>query len=122
LSIQPGLLLARWVGMDHRLDPQRTQLAANRVGVVAGVGDQRFAARVVRDDALGDRRFVSLAGREFDVQRPPFGVDECVDLRGEPTPRVTESIADDPPFPPAASWWARTTEASRMTASSSRSS
>ena len=107
--------------MDDRLDAERSKLTPNGVRVVTGIGDQGFAARVFRDDVLGDGGLVPLPLRELDVERPPFAVDERVDFRGEPTSRVTKSIADDPPFPPAASWWARTTDASRMTASSSSS-
>lgn len=58
---------------------------------------------MLRDDTLGDRRLVLLTGGDFDVEWAPFGVDEYVDLRGEPTSRVTQCIADDPPFPPDAS-------------------
>lgn len=107
--------------MDNRFDPHRLQLVADRVGVVAGVGYEGFTARVVLDDRRGNGRFVLLAWRDLDVERPSLRVDEGVDLRGESTSRTTQRIADDPPFPPAASWWARTTEASMMTPSSSGS-
>ena len=107
--------------MDNGLDPHRLQLVADRVGIVAGVSYEGFAARVVLDDRRSDGRFVLLAWRELDVERPALRVDEGVDLRGESTSRTTQRIADDPPFPPAASWWARTIEASMMTPSSSAS-
>ena len=97
------------------------KLTTNRIRVIAGIGNQCFPAGVPCDDGFRDGGLVPLALRELDVERPAFAVDERVDFRGEPTSRVTQSIADDPPFPPAASWWARTTEASRMTASSSSS-
>lgn len=73
-------------------------------------------------DRFGDGRLVLLPLRDFDVERAPFGVDERVDLCGESTSRTTQCICDDPPFPLAASWWARTTEASMITPSSSTSS
>jgi hypothetical protein len=120
-SVEAQLLVTRGIRVDDRLDVQRLQLATNRVRIVARVRYERFAARVMGDDRLGDGRLVLLARREFDVERAPFGVDESVDLRGEATSRTTQRIADDPPFPPAASWWARTTEASIMTPSSSAS-
>lgn len=120
-SVEARLVLPRWIRMDDGLDFQRLQLGANRVRVVACVSYERFAAGVLRDDGLGDRRLVLLALRDFDVERAPFRVDEGVDLRGEPTSRTTQCIPDDPPFPPAASWWARTIEASMITPSSSAS-
>lgn len=63
-----------------------------------------------------------LARREFDVERTAFGVDERVALRGEATSRVPQCTDFDPPFPPDASWCARTTEASMTQPSSSASS
>ncbi len=122
LAIEPRLVLSTWIRVNDRLDAELSKLTPNGVRVVAGIGDQGFAARVFRDDVLGDGGLVPLPLRELDVERPPFAVDERVDFRGEPTSRVTKSIGDDPPFPPAASWWARITDASRMTASSSSSS
>jgi hypothetical protein len=120
-SVEAWLLLARRIRVDDRFYFQGLQLGANRIRIVARVRYERFAARVIGDDRRGDGRLVLLARREFDVERAPFGVDESVDLRGEATSRTTQCIADDPPFPPAASWWARTTEASMMTPSSSAS-
>lgn len=120
-TVKARLVLATRVCVDDRFDLLRLQLVADGIRIVTGVGYERFSARVVLDDRRGDRRLVLLARRDLDVERPPFRVDEGVDLRGEPTSRMTQCIADDPPFPPAASWWARTTEASIMTPSSSSS-
>lgn len=83
--VETRLSLASWVRTDDGLDFQRFQLSAYRVGVVAGVGYERFAPRVVRDDRFGDSRLVLLPLRDFDVERAPFGVDERVDLCGEST-------------------------------------
>ena len=91
----------------------------DRVRVVARVCEDFGPSGVVAEDGFCQRGFVLLARRDFDVERPPFRVDECVDLRGEATSRATQSIALDPPFPPAASWWARTIDESMMTPSSS---
>jgi hypothetical protein len=119
LPVEPGLLPANRVGMNDRLHPGVLHALADRVRVVARVADELFAARVVTDDRLGDCRLVLLPRCDFDVERAAFRVGEGVDLGGEPTSRTTQCIADDPPFPPAASWWARTTDASMRTASSS---
>ena len=117
--IETGLDPTRRVRMDDGLDAEIVKLTTNCIGVIPSIGNQRFASGVLRDDGFRDGGLVPLALRELDVERPTFAVDERVDFGAEPTPRVTQSIADDPPLPPAASWWARTTEASRMTASSS---
>lgn len=121
-AVEPRLLLAYGMRMDHGSHAERFHLPANRVRVVSGVRYERFAACVLRDDRFGNGRVMPLSGRELDMERAAFCVDEGVDLRGEATSRVTQCIADDPPFPPAASWCARITEASIMTPSSSASS
>lgn len=53
-SVETRLFLASRVRMNDGLDPHRTQLVANSVGVVAGVGYEGFATRVVFDDRRGD--------------------------------------------------------------------
>jgi hypothetical protein len=103
-SIEARLLLARGVRVDDRLDFQRFQLSADRVRIVACVRYERFAAGVVRNDRFGDGRLVLLSRADFDVEGAPFRIDERVNFRGEPTSRTTQRIADDPPFPPDASW------------------
>jgi hypothetical protein len=60
-----------------------------------------FSGWIWADDGFD---MVLLTRRELDVDRASFGVDERVDLGGETTSRTTQRIADDPPFPPAASW------------------
>jgi hypothetical protein len=122
LSVEARLSLAGRICVDDGLNFQCLQLSAYRVRVVAGIRYERLAAGVVGDDRFSDRRFVLLPRRDFDVERASLGIDEGMDFRGKPTSRTTERIAKDPPFPPAASWWARTTEASMMTPSSSASS
>ena len=121
-SVQRRLFLPIGMWIDHGFHLLRLQLLANRVRVIGGISDQRFAVRVFVDDPFGNRRVVLLAWREFDVDRAASLVDEGVNFRGEPTSRTTQCIADDPSFPPAESWWARMTEASRMRPSSSVSS
>lgn len=118
-TIEPSPLLADRMRMNHGLHAQLLYARPDRVRVVARVGEDLGASGVFAEDGFCDRGFVLLAGRDFDVERPPLRVDECVDLRGEATSRATQSIALDPPFPPAASWWARTIDESMMTPSSS---
>ena len=40
-------------------------------------------------------------------------VDDNVDLGAQPASRASDGVVRTPFFPPAACWWARTTEASR---------
>jgi hypothetical protein len=63
----------------------------------------------VLDQVLRFCRVVLLAGREDDVKRLPFGGCNRVELGRKTSSRAAQSIASDPPFPPAASWCARTT-------------
>ena len=103
-SIEARLFLARGIRVDDGLNLQRFQLSADRIRIVARVRYERFAAGVVRDDRFGDGRLVLLPRADFDVERAPFRIDERVDFCGKPTSRTTQRIADDPPFPPDASW------------------
>lgn len=121
-AIEPRLLAPAGVRMNDRLQPRLLGARADGVGVVTGVRDELVTAPVLPDDRLGDGRLVLLSRRDFDVERAAFRVGESVNLRGESTSRTPQCIAVDPPFPPAASWWARTTEASMMTPSSATSS
>src|ERR1700710_762933 len=91
-SVEARLLLTRGIRVDDRLDLQRLQLDANRVRIVARVRYERLAAGVTGDDRCCDGRLVLLARCDFDVERTPFGVDERVDLRGEPTSRTPQCI------------------------------
>jgi len=122
LPIQARLHAARWVRMDDGLHSVFADPRANSVGVVSRVRYERLPVRVLLDDRLGNRRLVLLAGGEFDVDWPALRVDKRVDFGRETTSRTTQCVGADPPFPPAASWWARTIEASMMTPSLSASS
>jgi hypothetical protein len=102
--VDTWLLLACRIRANHRLDPERLQLFSYRVGIVCCIREESLAARMVGYDGFRDGRLVLLPGRDFDVERAPFDVDERVDFRGEPTSRMTQCVPDDPPFPPAASW------------------
>lgn len=119
LAIEPRFLLAHGMRENYRLQARFLGAGADGVGVVACVRDDLVATTVLADDRFGDGRLVLLPGRDFDVERAAFRVGEGVDLRGESTSRPPQCITLDPPFPPAASWWARTTEASMMTPYSS---
>lgn len=118
-TVEARLLLAARVRVNDGLDLQLPHSSTDRVRIVTRVSYKRLTSRIFRDDRFGDGRLMLLTLRELDMDGTPFCVNERVDLRGESTSRVTQRITDDPPFPPAASWWARTTDASMMTPSSS---
>jgi hypothetical protein len=109
------------VGTNDGLHSPIAHFRDDFVRVVSSVGNECRSSSVVPDDLFGDRGFVLLARRDFDVERATVRVDGCVQLRGEATSRVPQCIDFDPPFPPEASWCARTTEASMMQSSSSTS-
>jgi hypothetical protein len=102
------VVLARWVHGNGGLHATSANGADDRIGIVRGVGNESFSGRVV-DQPFGFRRVVLLARREDDVKRFAFGRRDRVDLGGKTSSRTAQSIASDPPFPPDASWCARTT-------------
>ena len=121
-AVKTGLFVSTWMRADDGLHLLLSNLRDDFVGVVGCVGDEGLTPSVSRDYFFGDRAVVLLARCEFDVKRAPLGVDEGMDFGGEATSRTTQCILFDPPFPPEASWCARTTEASIMQPSSSTSS
>lgn len=84
LLVESRLTLTGRIGTDDCLHFAASHRAANRVGVVASVGDYRLTLRVL-EEFFGDRGLVLLAGRDLDVERPPVRVDDRVDFRGEST-------------------------------------
>lgn len=73
------------------------------------------------DELLGLQRFVPVPLGERDVEGLPFRRGDRVDLGRNASSRTAQMIASDPPFPPAASWCARTMVASRSEPASSTS-
>jgi hypothetical protein len=75
------------------------------------------------DQVFRFRRVVLLARREDDVEWLTLTGGDGVELGRKTSSRAAQSIASDPPFPPAASWCARTTvpSMSEPTSSSMRS-
>lgn len=109
-----------WLRADDRLDAACLKLRAELVRVVSGIADQRVAAGVVEELRRRDQ-FVALAWCQRDVERPPFRVDDRVDFGRKTSSRASQSILLDPPFPPDASWCARTMVPSTIEAVSSTS-
>jgi len=90
--------------------------------IISGtVSDEHLAVRVGQE-LVGRDHFVALARRERDVERAALGVDDGVELCRKASSRAAQSVASDPPFPPDASWCARTMEPSTIEPVSSTSS
>jgi hypothetical protein len=106
--LAPPVVLSRGVHRDDWLHAPPTDRADDRIGVVPSVCDQSLAGRVI-DQVFRLRRVVLLARREDDVEGFAFGGGDRVDLGGKTSSRTAQTIASDPPFPPDASWCARTT-------------
>jgi hypothetical protein len=117
-----AVVLSRGIHRDNGLHAPPPDRADDCVGVVPRICDESFSGRVL-DQVLCFRRVVLLAGREDDVKRLPFAGGDRVELGRKTSSRAAQSIASDPPFPPAASWCARTTvpSMSEPTSSSIRS-
>lgn len=114
------VVFARRIHCNYRFHSARADRVDDTVGIVACVGDQGFAGRML-DELLRFGRVMLLTRSQRDVERFAFGRCDCVDLRGKTSSRTAQSIASDPPFPPAASWCARTMEPSMREPTSSTS-
>ncbi len=89
------------------------------VGARAMVGNELEDGAGVAD-AVGDSvpgRHGSLVGGlargDHEAARQAKAVDDDVDFGAQPASRASDGVIRTPFFPPAACWWARTTEASR---------
>ena len=101
--------LAMGAWRDHGADAARSEIGADRVAIVALVGEQGLGRPLRQVDqrvvTLAVRRF---ATREVEGERPPLGITDTVNLTGEPAPRAAKSLFASPPFAPAAETWPRT--------------
>ena len=118
--LSASVVFACRVHRNDRLHASRSGCADNAVCVVTGVGDQRLASRVF-DERLRLGGIVMLTWGQNDVERFAFGRRDRVDFGRKTSSRTAQTIALDPPFPPAASWCARTTEPSMIEPTSSTS-
>lgn len=79
LAIQRQSSFALGLGVDHRLEATRANLADELVGVVASIGYESSAMGVIEKFSSGDH-LMPLARGQCDVERPAFRVDDRVDL------------------------------------------
>ena len=84
LLVESRFALAGGIGTNDGLHLAASHRAANRVGVVASVGDHRLTFRVL-EEFFGERGLVLLTRRDLDVERPPVRIDDRMDFCGEST-------------------------------------
>jgi hypothetical protein len=118
--LSPSVVFSRWIHRNDRLHPACTNHVDDAVGVVAGISDQCLSGRML-DKSLRLGRIMLLACSQGDVERFALGRCDCVDFGRKASSRTAQTIASDPPFPPAASWCARMTEPSMSEPTSSTS-
>lgn len=106
--LAPAVVLPRWIHRDHGFHASLVDCCHDGVRVVPCVRDESLPGRV-RDQVLRFRDVVLLPRRDDDVKGLSFGRRDRVDLGGKTSSRTAQMIASDPPFPPEASWCARTT-------------
>ena len=96
-------------GGDLRLAGAVADILADRIAVVAAVGEQdaRVAVTLIHQLGIG-RAVVRFARRQGQADRQAMGVGAEVDFGREATARAPKTLAMSPPFAPAAQWCART--------------
>jgi hypothetical protein len=117
-GLSPSVVFARRIHCNDGFHSARTNRVDDTIRVVASVGDQRLASRVL-NEILCLRRVVLLTRGQRDVEGFALGRRDGVDLGRKTSSRTAQTISLDPPFPPAASWCARTTEPSMSEPTSS---
>lgn len=96
-------------GWDSGTDALIAQRGADRVGVVALVGEQVGGGRLGKSGyGLKRRAVCRFAGREVEAERDASGITETMNFTAEPAPRAAKSLFASPPFAPAAETWPRT--------------
>jgi len=94
---------------DGGSDAVLAERAADRVGVVALVGEQIIRACLGQRGHGFERRAIRrFAAGEVEDERDASGIAEAMNFTGEPAPRAAKSLFASPPFAPAAETWPRT--------------
>lgn len=90
-------------GWDYCPDAAALEIVADKIGVVALVGEQRLGRTLGQFDQDLVRLAVGrLAASEVEAERDAAGVTDTVNFTGEPAPRLAKSLFTSPPFAPAA--------------------
>jgi len=113
LAVDASVPADRGLAMGTRRDgganASLTQSAADRVGVVALVGEEVSRARLgERGHRFEGRAVRGFAAGEVEDERDALGITETMNFTGEPAPRAAKSLFASPPFAPAAETWPRT--------------
>ena len=108
-ALLPAIPLGRDVGARAMVGNELEDGA----GVVAAVGDGvPGRLKAVKEGRHGSL-VRGLARGEHEAARQAATVDDDVDFGAQPASRASDGVVRTPFFPPAACWWARTTEESR---------
>ena len=80
LAVEAALDLSARIAVNDRLHPVSAHAVHDPIGIVSSVGDKCATSRT-RDQHLGHRGVMLLAGGQRDVDRPALGIDKGVELR-----------------------------------------
>ena len=92
----------RGIGRDDVFHAAGADGATDMASIVAGVGNTGVASGLC-DERRRDGGFVLLARGQLDVERTTLEIYDRVELGRKASTRASQSIASEPPFPPAAS-------------------
>src|SRR6185437_13544928 len=96
-------------GWDFGGSTPRADIVADRVAVVAAIGEQHVRVDVMLGHQIEiGGAVVGLPGRQKETDRKTLSVGPKVDLGREAAARTAKSLVLSPPFAPAAQWCART--------------
>ena len=93
---------ARWIVRNERGRAELDEEMAQTIAVIGGVACQATPRREGADQSRGNPDIAELAGRYFNRDRAPAGVNDGVDFRRAASSRAANRLRLSPPFPPAA--------------------
>ncbi len=105
----PAVPLGRDVGARAMVGNELEDGAGVAAAVSDGVPGRLKAVKQGQHGSLVG----GLARGEREAARQARAVDDDVDFGAQPASRASDGVVRTPFFPPAACWWARTTEVSR---------
>ena len=94
--------LTSGVAADDDLHAAPSDGLRERIRIVARVADDG-ASLSMRDQLVGGGHVVAIPRPQRDVERAALAVGDDIELRRETSSTTTQTVAEDPPFPPAAS-------------------
>lgn len=106
--VMADFLFAIGFARDDGLDALFLEKSADRVGIVAFVGEEFFDAGQEADAFLCHHAIGGIARREDERPGPAGRVDDCVDLAVAAAFCDPDRLMISPPFPPLAQRWTLT--------------